>query len=212
MNNYIFDLDGTIINSLKEVLVLMEKAFEKANYPLDKKRLTQNIIGPPLKEIVQILAPELKDENKIQEIIKHFSDLYDNDMNDKSEVYEGVYEVLGELKKSGKRLFMATLKPVKPTVRIINQFHLDYFEEIYTIDMYGNLITKEYMIKTILEKYNLKKSETCMVGDSVYDMTAAKENKITAIGVLWGYGDNKIPLKENADTIISSMFELCNIT
>ena len=209
MNNYIFDLDGTLINSSKEVLLCMEKAFLQSNYPLDKNRLNHNVIGPPLKEIIKLLAPELEDELKISEIVNNFRELYDNDKNDISEVYGGVYKILTKLKQNGKRLFMATFKPTKPTMRIIEQFGFDCFEEIYTIDKFEKHITKEEMIIDILKKYNLEKSETCMIGDAVSDMKAAKSAGVVAVAATWGYGDNKKPLIENADRVINLIEELC---
>ena len=209
MSNYIFDLDGTLINSSREVLSCMEKAFLKSNYPIDKSNLTTNVIGPPLKEIIKLIAPELSDEEKIAEITQNFREIYDVNEEDKSEVYPNVYKVLESLKAGNHRLFMATFKPTKPTMRIVEQYKFDYFEEIYTIDKFGTFITKEEMIKQIVEKYGLNKSETYMIGDALSDIQAAKNAGVTAVGVLWGYGDNKQPLIENADIILESLEQLC---
>ena len=52
IKNYIFDLDGTIVNSSQEVLNCFKMAFQKSDYEIDENRLTQNIIGPPLKQIL----------------------------------------------------------------------------------------------------------------------------------------------------------------
>ena len=93
LNNFIFDLDGTIINSSKEVMICFEKAFAKADYPIDKSRLTHNIIGPPLPEIVKLIAPEI-DKNNLDKIVKNFHQIYDYDENDISEIYAGMYEFL----------------------------------------------------------------------------------------------------------------------
>ena len=205
--NYIFDLDGTIINSSKEVLICFEKAFEKANYIIDKSRLTPNVIGPPLRDIIKLIAPEIK-ENKIDEIEKIFHEIYDNDLNDISEIYTGMYELLNEIKLKGHNLFMATYKPTSPTERIIKQFHLDMFDDIYTIDKFGKHITKTDMINDIVQKYNLNKSETVMIGDAASDVISAKEAKVTAIGVLWGYGEEKTGLINNSDIIVKSINEL----
>lgn len=208
MRNYIFDLDGTLINSSEEVMKCFSCAFEKSGYPLDKSRLTPEIIGPPLDEIVQNLAPKLKDKDKIAELVSNFSYFYDNEENDISKIYDGVFEVLEKLKNSNCRLFMATFKPTAPTMRIIHQFNLNYFEDIYTIDKFGEFITKTDMIKIILDKYKLNRSETCMVGDAVSDMSAAKSAGVYAIGALWGYGRNKQPLIENADITLKIITEL----
>ena len=207
--NYIFDLDGTIINSSNEVLLCMERAFDKANYVIDKSMLTPNVIGPPIKQIIQTIAPDLSDENKINEIIANFRSFYDNDEKDISEIYEGIYEVLENLKSQGCKLFIATFKPEKPTLRIIEQFNLKFFEDVYTIDKFKTHITKEEMISQIIEKYNLDKSQTVMIGDAKTDMTAAKAAGVMAVGALWGYGDDKQPLIDNADITIKEIKELC---
>lgn len=207
--NYIFDLDGTIINSSKEVLICFDKAFEKANYIIDKSRLTPNVIGPPLREIIKLIAPEII-EKKIDEIEEIFHEIYDNDLNDISEIYTGMYEFLKEIKLKGHNLFMATYKPTSPTERIIKQFHLDMFDDIYTIDKFGKHITKTDMINDIVQKYNLNKSETVMIGDAASDVISAKNANITAIGVLWGYGKDKTELIKNSDIIVKSTNELIN--
>lgn len=207
INNYIFDLDGTIINSSNEVLICFEKAFAQANYQIDKTRLTPNVIGPPLKEIIKLIAPKI-DEHTIEIVMENFRQIYDYDEQDVSEYYSGILEFLLQAKNAGKRLFIATYKPEKPTRRIEKQFKMDMFEEIYTIDKFGEHITKIQMINDILSKYNLKKEETVMIGDAPSDVISAKESGITGIGVLWGYGDNKTDLIKSSDYTVKNVQEL----
>ena len=209
MRNFIFDLDGTIINSSDEVMECMYKAFCRADYIVDKTKLTSNLIGPPLNIIISNIAPELKDEKKLSEIMLNFREIYDNDKNDISIVYDDVRKTLGFLKESGCRLFMATFKPKKPTFRIIKQFNLHYFEDIYTVDKFETPMTKDEMIKDIIQKYNLKKDETVMVGDAISDIQAAHLVGIKAVGALYGYGDNKTELINSADILIENIGELC---
>lgn len=207
INNYILDLDGTIINSSNEVLLCFEKAFAKADYKIDKSRLTPNVIGPPLKEIIKLIAPEIN-ENDIEIVIENFRLIYDYDKHDISEYYSGILEFLNKAKNSGKKLFIATYKPEKPTRRIEKQFKMDMFEDIYTIDKFGEHITKTQMINDILNKFNLKKEETVMIGDASSDVISAKEAGVTGIGVLWGYGDDKTNLIKNSDYVVKNTQEL----
>lgn len=207
INNYILDLDGTIINSSNEVLLCFEKAFAQSNYKIDKSRLTPNVIGPPLKEIIKLIAPEIN-ENDIEIVMENFRLIYDYDEYDISEYYSGVLEFLNKAKSSGKKLFIATYKPEKPTRRIEKQFKMDMFEEIYTIDKFGEHITKTQMINDILNKFNLKKEETVMIGDASSDVISAKEAGVTGIGVLWGYGDDKTNLIKNSDYVVKNTQEL----
>ncbi|MBQ3819367.1 HAD hydrolase-like protein [bacterium] len=209
IKNYIFDLDGTIVNSSMEVLACFKKAFKKADYEIDESRLTHNVIGPPLKQILKLIAPNLDDEKKLEEIVKHFRDIYDNNENDISIMYEGMYDYLKSLKDEGCKVFMATFKPMIPTMRIVKMLNIEeFFDDIYTIDKFNSRITKEEMIKDILYIWGLKPEETVMIGDAPTDMTAAKANNVKAAGVHGGYGSDKEPLKQTADVVVNDVEEL----
>lgn len=202
ISNFIFDLDGTILNSSDEVLRCFEKAFKAAHYPINVKNLNSDIIGPPLKEIIKLVAPELTNDLIIENIMSNFRKIYDYDEDDISFIYPGVYDLLERLSSSGNKLFIATFKPNIPTMRIIKQFKLDMFKDVYTIDKSGKTVSKSEMITDILLKYNLSKNETAMIGDALSDINAAKQAGVYSVAVLWGYGNDKTALKSNADICI----------
>ena len=208
MRNYIFDLDGTLVNSSEEVLLCFKKAFDKAGYKAAEDRLNSNVIGPPLKGIIELIAPELTDESTINKIVEYFRGFYDYDEDDISFMYDGAYDLLVKLKNEGKNLFIATYKPEIPTMRIVKKFGLDMFKDIYTIDKFGEHITKEQMINDIVERYNLEKSETVMIGDAPSDVISAKNAGVTAIGALWGYGTDKTQVVKNSDYTFSKIEEI----
>lgn len=207
-DNWIFDLDGTLVNSTAEVLRCFKLAFLKAEYPVDESRFTSDIIGPPLRDIIKLVAPELSDERIISTIVANFRQIYDYDENDISMLYEGIFDLLLQLKNEGKKLFIATFKPKIPTMRLVDKFNLNMFDDVYTIDKFGEPITKSDMIADIISRYSLDKSKTVMVGDAATDMTAAKVAGIKGIGVLWGCGSDKTELIKNADSIVEKAGEL----
>jgi len=207
-DNFIFDLDGTIINSSQEILLCLKKAFQKSNYTIDESKFTPDIIGPPVKEIIKKIAPELEDEIIISEIIKNFRQIYDYDDNDISILYNGIYNYLIKLKEQNKKLFIATFKPSVPTFKLLKKFKLNMFDDIYTVDKFNKPIKKTTMIADIIDKYNLKKDKTVMIGDAISDMLAAKENNIKSIAVMWGYETNKNKLNEHADFFIRTTEDL----
>ena len=208
VNNFIFDLDGTLVNSSNEVLLCFKKAFEASDVKIDETRLNTDVIGPPLVEIIKLIAPDLKSEEKIKEVMQKFRQIYDNDENDITDFYDGIYEFLLNLKKSNKKIFLATFKPMLPTIRIVKKLKLNMFEDIYTIDKFGEKMSKTEMIEDILKKYNLKREETAMIGDALTDMAAAKEAGVKAIAALWGYEADKEKLKSCADFAINNIREL----
>lgn len=204
-DNYIFDLDGTLINSSEEVLLCFKKAFLNAGYPVDESRFTSDVIGPPLRQIIAIIAPDLTDEEIVSSVIKNFRTIYDYDENDISVLYDGIYDFVTNLKKDGKKLFIATFKPKIPAMRLVEKFFPNIFNDVYTIDKFGKQITKEEMINDIISKYGLDKTKTVMIGDAVSDVTAGKNAGITSVGVLWGYGSDKTELIKNADFVINKI-------
>lgn len=208
INNYIFDLDGTLADSSKEVLLCFEKAFETIGIEIDKTRLNSDVIGPPLVDIIKLIAPHIKDDIVLLDrVVQAFREIYDYDENDISTLYDGVYELLHDLKKEGKRLFVATFKPMLPTVRVMKKLGLDMFEDVYTIDKFGEKITKTEMIEDIVKKYGLKKEETVMIGDAINDMNAAQNAGIKGIAALWGYESDKQKLAQSAHMSLCSLEE-----
>lgn len=210
-DNFIFDLDGTILNSSQEILKCLKFAFNKVKYQINENNLSPAVIGPPLKDIIKLVAPNLDDENKISEIIKNFREVYDDDLSDVSTLYSGIYEFLIKSKKQNKKLFIATLKPYKPTLRLIKQFKLDFFEDIYSIDKFERNLSKKEMITEIIKKYNLNKEKTIMFGDTLKDIIAAKECEICSIGVTWGYETDKLSFAKQADYVINNINEIQGI-
>ena len=206
-DNFIFDLDGTLINSCEEVLRCFEKAFALSDCPLDKNRLTSDVIGPPLKEIILTLSPGLNEE-MTDKITTNFRKIYDFDNEDVSKLYDGVSELITELKQADKKIFLATFKPTIPTERLVKKFFKNVFEDVYTIDKFGKHITKSEMIEDIAARYNLDKEKTVMIGDAPSDVRAGKDAGVTAIGVLWGYGSDKSELIKNSDYTVKTPLEI----
>ena len=209
MRNYIFDLDGTIIDSSQEILDCIDMSLKINNLTVDKNKLIPEIIGPPITKIVKGLLPELQDEELIKQIMTSFRNIYDNKKEYTSRLYSGILDVLKNLKLSDKRLYIATNKPLKPTFKLLEKLSLtEFFDDIYTIDRFEKNMSKYEMIIKIIQNNKLRKSETIMIGDSLNDILAAKQAGIKSIGVLWGYGAEKKELIEMSDYTVKEPFEL----
>jgi len=199
-DNFIFDLDGTLVDSAGEVLTCIEKAFNKCNVAFDKERLNPSVMGPSLAEIAVIVKPELSDKSVINNIVLEYRKLYDYDENDITELYDGIRDWLLYLKENNKKIFVATNKPKIPTLRLIKSLDINFLDDIYMVDKYNDKkLTKLQMIEEIVLKYNLSKEKTVMVGDCLSDVDAANKAGVYSLAALWGYEKNKSLLKETAD-------------
>lgn len=206
-DNYIFDLDGTIVNSSEEIIKCLKQAFCNANIAVAEEKLSSDIIGPPIRQIIKSVLENI-DETSLQAVISNFRKIYDYDTEDVSFLYEGVFKTLESLKASGKRLFVATFKPNVPTIRLMKLLDLNMFEAAYTVDYPENFSTKTEIVNALISKYGLDKDKTVMIGDASSDMVAAKANGILGVGALWGYGSDKSLLKEHADLVIKRIEDL----
>jgi phosphoglycolate phosphatase len=194
----IFDLDGTLINSAPEILLSLTKSI-KIITNLDIT-LNENIIGPPLKEIISKI---LSIENKLyyQFIEKEFKKLYDNKYCIESKLYQGMSQQLEILIEHKVDMILATNKRVIPTIKILKKLNIyEKFREIYCID--SNNIYKDKADILIDIKKNNFFCECIYIGDRQEDFSASSIAKIKFYHASWGY-NNKIK-KLNKENIIKS--------
>jgi len=199
-DNFIFDFDGTLADTAGEVLSCIERAFNKCNISFEKERLNPSVMGPSLAEIAVIVKPELTDKNIINNIVLEYRKLYDYDEKDITKLYDGMRDLLLYFKKNNKKIFIATNKPKIPTLRLLKQLNINFFDDVYMVDKYDDKkLTKQQMIEEIVFKYNLLKEKTVMIGDCLSDIEAAKKAGVLSLAALWGYEKNKTILKEKAN-------------
>lgn len=107
-----------------------------------------------------------------------------------NEVYDGIHDLLIELKAQEKSLIVATSKPEVFSVEILQHFDLyKFFDFVAGATMDNKRSKKADIIRYALENRHIyDKSSTIMIGDREHDIIGAKENGMDSIGVLFGYG------------------------
>ena len=185
----LFDLDGTLTDSGLGITKAVQYALGQMGYAVPPRESLFTFIGPPLhKSFAKYYG---MDEATAVEAVRQFR-VYYNQMGGilENEVYEGVRELLRDLRKAGKRLMIATSKPQAAAELVMHHFGLDeYVPEIIggTDDPRRN--TKGKVIAWALRENGIDPAAAIMVGDREHDIHGAAENGIPAIGVTWGYGD-----------------------
>ena len=183
----LFDLDGTLTDSGEGIVNSVEYALEKMNIQVENRELLYKFVGPPLKESFRKYFNVEDTDLGVKLYREYFvqKGMFENS------VYDGVREVLAELKKAGKKLVVATSKPEEFSVKILKFFDLyDFFDVVAGASLDETRTKKADVIRYALEKISVNNvKKIVMVGDRENDIMGAKENKLDSIGVLYGYGD-----------------------
>ncbi len=190
----LFDLDGTITESGPGIMNAAKyalKHFGIEETDLDKLRL---FVGPPLDE--SFMNRYGFNKEKALEAIAKFREYYNVTGIFENSVYEGMPELLDNLKKSGHKIAIASSKPQVMVHRVLEHFNIkNYFDVIVGCELDGRRSQKEEVIEEVLSQLGFKKDDSIadmvMVGDRCYDVTGAKEFNLPCIGVLYGYGTKK---------------------
>lgn len=121
-------------------------------------------------------------------------------------VYEGIPEVLSALQEAGVRLAVATSKPEKYARRIAEHFGIaSYFEFIGGANMDGSRTKKSEVIEYVLEVCNVQeRQKVLMIGDRKHDVLGARSCGLSALGVLYGYGDREELEQAGAEWIVDT--------
>lgn len=212
-NYYIFDLDGTLAETSVDIINCLKKTFYELNILTDDldRRISSSVVGPPLKEMIQSLNLMIND-NEIDMVISKFRKIYVESGFPKTFLYSGIRNVLDLLYSEKKSILIATNKASNPTMKILQKLSIEnLFTDIICGDTNNVNINKYEMLKLSISKWNLKKDETIMIGDSASDIIAAKKNHISSIGILSGYGDINDILNQEPDYKINSHTELINL-
>lgn len=192
MYKYIlFDLDGTLTDPAEGITNSIMYAQEQMGIEVwDRERLLF-FIGPPLKEA--FMEKFGLTEDKAKEMVAHYRVEFPRKGIYENRVYDGVKEMLEELKRSGKIIALATSKPLKFAEIVLNYFDLkEYFDVVIGATFDGTLGRKADIIKVALEQCGVTDlREAIMIGDRHHDIEGANENGIDSIGVLFGYGNRK---------------------
>lgn len=207
-NIVLFDLDGTLTDPGEGITNSVAYALNKFNIKVEDKKELYNFIGPPLIDsFMKYYGMNYEDGLKAVEYYREYfgvTGIFENTM------FDGIPELLDSIKKSGRKISLATSKPEQYAVRILEHFDLTkYFDFIGAATMDESRSKKVDVITYTLDKLGVTdKSEVVMIGDRHHDIDGANQNGLDSIGVLFGYGDRNELEKAGATYIAETINDI----
>lgn len=203
----IFDLDGTLVNSKLGLENALNYVAEEMGIDLDGARVIDQLIGPPIQlGLKNILG---FDNKQIELATKLFRDYYGRQGQFEGELYPNVPELLEELNRQGKKLYVATSKSDRFVTTVLRYFEIDRYLTDSQGAGDGGLHTKAGLITELMDRNQIIPSkEVVMIGDTKYDIVGGQTNEITTIAVGYGFGNNEELQALNPDFFVEEVEEL----
>ena len=204
-----FDLDGTLTESGEGITKSVQYALEKLGKPeedLDKLRV---FIGPPLME--QFMKYADIDATEARRAVEYYRERYAVKGIFENRPYDGVENLLRELKGRGYILAVASSKPEYYVTKILDYFNLSsYFEVVVGSEMNGARTSKTEVIEEALKRLNMsdRRKEVLMVGDKEHDVLGARAAGLACVAVGYGYGTKEELTAAQPLKIVASIEEL----
>jgi phosphoglycolate phosphatase len=204
----IFDLDGTLINSIEDITNALNYAFGPYGVnDLNSTEVTAMVGEGPLKLIQYVLTERNLLVDK-ELLVTRFLDYYASHPTDKTVLYPGTREMFEALK--GLKMAIVTNKTEELSHKILKKFELDkYFDMVVAVDTIAERKPSPGPVIYVLSVLNVAPEDAIIVGDSMIDVQTGKASFVRTVAVTHGYGRDGF--QDEADFIIGSMSELIDI-
>lgn len=181
----IFDLDGTLTDSAAGVVASFRHALAVVGAEVPPGDLAAQVVGPPMLQTLSGLGLG----QRAEEALAAYRADYTSRGWAMNALYDGIAELLADLRSAGVRLAVATSKSEPAARRILDHFGIaDHFEVIAGAGADGSRAAKSEVLAHALSQLGQLPRSVLMVGDRVHDVEGARSHGIDTVVVEWGYG------------------------
>lgn len=211
MKACIFDLDGTLVNTLESLMYSVDLTLQEMELQPITKEQTRNFVGNGAKVLLEkaLEASGGNPKKQLEEASLIYERVFDTYCNYHVKAYPGIKEVLLKLKQEGYKLGVLSNKPDKQAIKVVNSiFDKDLFDVVY--GQKGQVKRKpnpEGLYKA-LEVLNVDKKNSIYIGDSEVDVATGLNAGIKTVAVAWGFRTEKELIEAGAKTIVHLPGEL----
>ncbi|WP_134139118.1 HAD family hydrolase [Flavobacterium sp. S87F.05.LMB.W.Kidney.N] len=208
----IFDLDGTLVNSLEDISDAMNTVLTGLNYPTHTYDTYQYFIGSGLRNLVSKALPASNNsEEQIENCFDCMIETYREVCTIKTKPYDGILELLDNLSSQNIKLAVFSNKADELTKKIAAEIFPDYFDAAVGLSTEELKKPNPFEALEISKNWNLKPEEILFVGDSDIDMQTAVNATMFPVGVSWGYRTEDELIASGAKVVIHNPSDLIQL-
>ena len=208
----LFDLDGTLVNSLEDLADSTNFALKSRGYPVHETESFKYFVGDGMLKLIERALPqEKRNPQECKIVLDIFMKHYKEHYLDKTKAYDGITELIDTLKSEGYKTAIISNKAHEMAVTVAEKIFGDRFEIVFGKKEGYPTKPDAKLTNELICRLGVKNDQCVVVGDSGMDMAVAKNAGAIGIGVLWGFRSEEELLKNGADYIASDTVQLYNI-
>lgn len=204
----IFDLDGTLLDTLEDLADSTNYVMRSFGYPERTLAEVRRFVGNGIRKLLERSAPNGTPSEEIDRMFEQFKEYYGAHCADKTKPYDGIMELLASLKKKGVRLAVVSNKADYAVKALCEQYFCGCFDEAVGERVGIARKPAPDTVNEVLKNLKIDKSNAVYIGDSEVDVQTAKNAEMDGIAVDWGFRDKKVLKEAGAETIVSTPAEL----
>ena len=206
----IFDLDGTLLDTLDDLTDSMNYLLGKHNFPLRTRDAVRNFVGNGVRKLVErAVPPEYKaDDGFIDKFYDDFSSYYNSHSDIKTSPYPGTLDMLDKLLRNGFDIAIVSNKIDSAVKDLSMKFFGERIKAAIGEKPSIRHKPEPDMVFMAMEEMDADKGNSIYIGDSEVDIQTAKNSGIPCISVLWGFKDRKFLEMSGASILVDSMESL----
>lgn len=212
-NAVIFDLDGTLINTIEDIADAFNRVLRKSGYPTHQTEEYKYLVGDGARNAAKYALPEdSRDDAMVERLLSEYIDDYKDNWDNKTVPYEGVVAMLNQLSDLGIKTAVFSNKPHANTLRCVNGFFPDYNFDV-VLGQSDDRPRKPDPAGAVLiaEQMGITVDKFLFLGDTSVDVKTALAAGMMPVGAQWGYRDEKELRDAGAEMIISRPEELLGL-
>lgn len=204
----IFDLDGTLLNTLEDLRTAVNLALCANGYPVRTLEETRLAVGNGIRKLIARSVPAGTPPEAEEEVFAQFRKEYSVHCSDTTAPYAGVPELLWRLKKEGCLLAVVSNKADFAVQKLAEQYFPDCFDAVLGETEGLSRKPAPDMVEEVLFRLGIKKEEAVYVGDSEVDVATARNAGLFCISVTWGFRERAVLEKHGAVCFADNAEEL----
>ena len=201
----VFDLDGTLLNTLEDLADAVNYSLAQFGMPQRTIEEVRNYVGNGIRLLIERSVPNGTDLPVIDNVFECFKKYYQEHYNDKTKAYDGIIDMLKELKQSGIKLAVLSNKAQNAVTKLCDI----YFDNLLDITFGAREgIAKKPAPDALLECAaiaDIALEDIAYIGDSDVDVLTARNAGVDCIAVSWGFRDKGVLIKAGADKIADNI-------